>query len=148
MTTNHDILINLKAFFENHALSYGIEMAFLYGSWAGGNPREDSDVDVAVWFDSDTLSRDEIFNRITDLSIKLSHFLDKEVNIFVLTRDFENPMIQYNAIVLGMPILIKEFDQYVFLRMEAIFQMEDFSIFGRDWQLEVSEKRLKGAFRG
>ena len=28
--------------------------------------------------------------------------------------------------------------------MEAIFQMEDFSIFGRDWQLEIGERRLKG----
>ena len=143
-----DILKNLKSLFRSSAVDYGIDMAFLYGSWAGGNPREDSDVDVAVLFYSDGLNSNEVFDRITDLSIKLSHLLKKEVNILVLTRDFQNPMLQYNAIVLGIPIFIKEFGRYVSLRMEAIFQMEDFSIFGRRWQLDLGERRLQGKFHG
>jgi len=143
-----DILKNLKSLFRSSAVDYGIDMAFLYGSWAGGNPREDSDVDVAVLFYSDGLNSNEVFDRITDLSIKLSHLLKKEVNILVLTRDFQNPMLQYNAIVLGIPIFIKEFGRYVSLRMEAIFQMEDFSIFGRRWQLDLGERRLQGEFHG
>jgi len=147
MMRNKNILEELKSFFKSSAGPDGIDMAFLYGSWAGGNPREDSDVDVAVWFYSDALSRDDVFDRITDLSIKLSQLLKKDVNILVLNRDFQNPMLQYNAIVLGIPIFIKEFDRYVLLRMEAIFQMEDFSIFGRKWQLEVSEKRLQNLSR-
>ena len=148
MLTGKHILEKLESFFGNSAVDHGIDMAFLYGSWAGGNPREDSDVDVAVWFYSDALSVDEVFGRITDLSIELSHVFEKEVNIFVLTRDFQNPMLQYNAIVLGIPVFIKQFDRYVSLRMEAIFQMEDFSIFGRGWQLEVAERRLQGEFHG
>ena len=143
-----DILKNLKSLFRSSAVDYGIDMAFLYGSWAGGNPREDSDVDVAVLFYSDALNSNEVFDRITDLSIKLSHLLKKEVNILLLTRDFQNPMLQYNAIVLGIPIFIKEFGRYVSLRMEAIFQMEDFSIFGRRWQLDLGERRLQGEFHG
>ncbi len=148
MWTRNDIIEKLKSLFKASAVHYGIDMAFLYGSWAGGNPREDSDVDVAVWFHSDAISVDEVFDRITDLSIELSHLLEKEVNILVLTRDFEHPMIEYNAIVLGIPVFIKEFDPYASLRMEAIFQMEDFGIFGRRWQLEVGERRLQGAFHG
>lgn len=148
MLTGKDILQKLKSFFGSSAVYYGIDMAFLYGSWAGGSPREDSDVDVAVWFYSDALTMDEVFDRITDLSIKLSHLLKKEVNVLVLTRDFQKPMLQYNAIVLGVPIFVKEFDRYVSLRMKAIFQMEDFSIFGRRWQLEVAERRLQGEFHG
>lgn len=148
MMRGKDILKNLKSLFRSSAVDYGIDMAFLYGSWAGGNPREDSDVDVAVLFYSDALNSNEVFDRITDLSIKLSHLLKKEVNILVLTRDFQNPMLQYNAIVLGIPIFIKEFGRYVSLRMEAIFQMEDFSIFGRRWQLDLGERRLQGEFHG
>lgn len=146
MLRNKDILKKLKSFFEGAAAHYGIGMAFLYGSWARGNPHDDSDMDVAILFDSDALNKKKIFNRITDFSTNLSHLLDKEVNILVITRDFESPMIQYNAIVLGIPIFIKEFDRYKSLRMEAIFQMEDFSIFGRGWQLEIGERRLKGVF--
>lgn len=148
MLTGKHILEKLESFFGNFAVDYGIDMAFLYGSWAGGNPREDSDVDVAVWFYSDALPVDEVFDRITDLSTKLSHVLEKEVNVLVLIRDFPSPMLQYNAIVLGIPVFIKQFDRYVSLRMEAIFQMEDFSIFGRGWQLEVAERRLQGEFHG
>lgn len=148
MLTGKDILEKLKSFFRVSAVHYGIDMAFLYGSWAGGSPREDSDVDVAVWFYSDALTRDEVFGRITDLSIKLSHLLKSEVNILILTRDFQNPMLEYNAIVLGIPIFVKEFDRYVSLRMEAISQMEDFSIFGLRWQLEAGERRLQGEFHG
>ncbi len=148
MPTHKDILENLKSLFKVSAVHYGIDMAFLYGSWAGGNPREDSDVDVAVWFHSDAISRDEVFDRITDLSIEISRLLGKEVNLLVLTRDFEHPMLQYNAIVLGIPVFIREFDRYASLKMEAIFQMEDFGIFGRRWQLEVGERRLQGAFHG
>lgn len=148
MMRGKDILKNLKSLFRSSAVDYGIDMAFLYGSWAGGNPREDSDVDVAVLFYSDALNSNEVFDRITDLSIKLSHLLKKEVNILLLTRDFQNPMLQYNAIVLGIPIFIKEFGRYVSLRMEAIFQMEDFSIFGRRWQLDLGERRLQGEFHG
>ena len=148
MLTGKHISEKLESFFGNFAVDYGIDMAFLYGSWAGGNPREDSDVDVAVWFYSDALPVDEVFDRITDLSTKLSHVLEKEVNVLVLIRDFPSPMLQYNAIVLGIPVFIKQFDRYVSLRMEAIFQMEDFSIFGRGWQLEVAERRLQGKFHG
>ena len=148
MIRNKYMLKKLKSFFKSSADHYGIGMVFLYGSWARGNPHDDSDVDVAILFDSDALNKNKIFNRITDLSMNLSHLLDKEVNILVITRDFKNPMIQYNAIVLGIPIFIKEFDRYISLRMEAIFQMEDFSIFGLDWQREIGERRLKGVFRG
>ena len=129
-------------------MDYGICMAFLYGSWAGGYPHDDSDVDVAVLFDYNVHDKAMIFNRITDISSKLSQQLNREVNVLTLDRDFTNPMIQYNAIVLGIPVFIKEFDQYISFRLEAIFQMEDFSIFGRTWQLEISERRLKGVLNG
>ena len=148
MLTHKDILKKLKSFLRSHADHYGIDMAFVYGSWAGGNPREDSDVDVAVWFHSDALTRDDVFGRISDLSIELSLLIKKDVNILALTGDFQNPMLQYNAIVLGIPVFVKEFDRYVSLRMEAIFQMEDFSILGRRWQLEVGERRLREGFHG
>ncbi len=143
-----DISKKLESFLRDRAVHYGIDMAFLYGSWAGGTPREDSDVDVAVWFYPDSFTEDQVFERITDLSTELSRLLKKEVNILVLTHDFQHPMLQYNAIVLGSPVFVKEFYRYVSLRMEAICQMEDFSMFGRRWQLEVSERRLQGEFHG
>ena len=123
-------------------------MAFLYGSQAGGYPRGDSDVDVAVLFLPNQENEDVIFKRVTEISLSLSGILGKDVNLLVLDRDFKRPMLQYNAIVLGIPVFIRGFDSYIGLYLEALYQMEDFSLFGIEWQLTISERRLKGDFNG
>lgn len=53
-------------------------------------------------------------------------------------------MLYYNAIVLGIPVFIRDQNRYAALLNEAIFQMEDFSMFGTRWQLEIAEKNLEG----
>jgi hypothetical protein len=52
-------------------------------------------------------------------------------------------MLYYNAIVSGVPIYILEHASYIRLRNEAIFQMEDFKIFGIDWYFEVAKRNLE-----
>lgn len=129
----------LKAFFKERA--YNIDMAFLYGSWTGGFPTKDSDVDLAILFKE--LSDDEIFKTITEISYNLSLRIKKEVNVLPIYRDFRKPFLYYNAIVLGIPVYIKDFEEYVSLKNEAIYQMEDFGIFGTKWQLELTHKNLE-----
>lgn len=138
-----NLILILKAFFKEKASDYNVEMAFLYGSWATGYPKADSDVDLAVLL-SELLSDDEIFNIITDISYNLSLKINKEVNILPIYRDFRKPNVYYNAIILGIPIYIKEFNEYVMLKHQAIFQMEDFSIFGIGWQIEIARKNIEG----
>jgi predicted nucleotidyltransferase len=138
-----NLILLLKTFFKENAKEYNIDMAFLYGSWAGGYPRKDSDVDLAVLFSKELLSNHEIFNIITDISYNLSSKIKKEVNILPIYRDFRKPMLYYNAIVLSIPVYIKNFQEYVKLKNEAIFQMEDFSIFGLKWQIEMTRKNLE-----
>jgi len=138
-----NLVLTLKAFFKEKANEFNIEMAFLYGSWTTGYPREDSDVDLAVLFLSELLSDDEIFNIITDISYHLSSRIDKEVSILPIYRDFRKPMVYYNAIVSGTPVYIKEFEKYVTLKNQAIFQMEDYNIFGTKWQMELTRKNLE-----
>ena len=142
MTDKDNLIFSLKAFFNENAKET-IEMAFLYGSWASGYPREDSDVDLAVLFLAELLSDDEIFNIITDISYNLSSKINKEVNILPIYRDFRKPMVYYNAIVLGVPVYIKDFEKYVSLKNQAIYQMEDFNIFGVQWQLEITHRNLE-----
>lgn len=145
MDVREEIVLKLKSFFKQKAKEYHVQIAFLYGSWATGYPREDSDVDIAVLF-STSLSSNEIFGLINTLSLNLSETLAKEVNILPLCEDFPKPMLYYNAIVLGIPLYIGDFDRYVELKLQVISQMEDFSIFGVKWQLEVAKKTL-GALR-
>ena len=143
MRTKPEILTLLKTFFEETASVYKIEMAFLYGSWARWFPKSFSDVDVAIVFLEEPGTEDETFTIITDISLVLGKKLRLDVNVIPIYSDFRKPMLYYNAIVLGIPVFIGNQDRYIFLRNQAIFQMEDFTLFGTNWQLEIAKKNLE-----
>jgi predicted nucleotidyltransferase len=139
-----EIIKKLKFLFENNSDRFGMEMVFLYGSWAKGIPRPDSDIDLAVVSSSDLSADDESYARLTDMSLFLSTETKKEVNIIQIHDDFRKPMLYYNAIVFGVPVFLKKFDRYVRLKNEALYQMEDFGIFGVNWQFMAAAKNLEG----
>ncbi len=143
MYTKPELLALLKAFFGESASVYNVELAFLYGSWARGFPKSSSDVDIAVVFSEETDNDDATFSVITDISLVLGKKLKLEVNVLPVYSDFRKPMLYYNAIVLGVPVFIGNRDRYVSLRNQAIFQMEDFTLFGARWQLEIARKNLE-----
>ena len=143
MHTKLEILTLLKTFFEESASAYKIEMAFLYGSWARGFPKSSSDVDVAIVFSEEPGTEDEVFTIRTDISFVLGKKLKLDVNVIPIYSDFRRPMLYYDAIVLGIPVFIRNQDRYIFLKNQAIFQMEDFTLFGTKWQLEISKKNLE-----
>lgn len=143
LNAKREIVDHLKRFFRDNSERYGIEMAFLYGSWVRGFPRQDSDIDVAILFARKISTAEEIFEHITDISLLLSSDLHSEINAIPLSLDFEKPMLSYNAIVSGIPLFFRDFSKYVDLKNEAIFQMEDFNIFGRYWQLAVAKSNLE-----
>lgn len=139
-----NIISKLKKFFKRHTSKYDVDMAFLYGSWAGGYPHQDSDIDLAIVFSSEIQNEDKQFFLITDLTYELQKILKLDVNITPVYRDFRKPMLYYNAIVTGIPVFIKEKESFLSLKLEAVSQMEDFSIFGIPWQLEISRKTIGG----
>jgi predicted nucleotidyltransferase len=143
MNTKEEIVNCLKNFFNKKAQQYGLEMVFLYGSWARGFPKEDSDVDIAIVFTKENGADDELFCYLNDISLSLSRELGREVNGIAIQSDFNKPMLYYNAIVLGIPVFIKDSDKYICLRNEAVFQMEDFNLFGIDWQVRITRKNLE-----
>ncbi|MFH1386688.1 MAG: nucleotidyltransferase domain-containing protein [bacterium] len=142
--TKEELLNTLKRYFKDKAKAYKVELAFLYGSWARGLPRLDSDVDVAVVF-SRSVPTSETFSLLTDLSLDLSAFIGKEVNIINISPDFHKPMLYYNAIILGRPVYIESTDRYARFFVDAICQMEDFSLFGTKWQVRAAQKNLAEA---
>ena len=142
MYSQRDLQNILENYFKEVADTYKIEMAFLYGSWVRGYPKESSDVDIAIVF-SETDDEDKVFGKITDITLSLMGKIKLEVNIIPVFLDFRKPMLYYNAIVLGIPVFIRDQNRYAALLNEAIFQMEDFSMFGTQWQLEIAEKNLE-----
>ena len=137
------LILRLKEFFKKKDSQYHIEMVFIYGSYASGYPRIDSDIDLGILFDARIESPDEIFSLITALTYELDKELNKEVNIISILRDFSKPMLYYNAIVLGTPVFVKNNNQLLSLKLEAIHQMEDFQLFGIPLQQHLAQKLLR-----
>jgi predicted nucleotidyltransferase len=145
INNREEILKSLRNYFDRDANLYKLDMVFLYGSWAKGFPRNDSDVDIAVVFSDEPSSDEESFRKITNISLSLSKELGREVNVIQIYKDFRKPMLYYNAIILGLPVYIKEQDKYIRIKNDAIYFMEDYSIFGIDWQYEVATKNLEAS---
>ncbi|MCL4322763.1 MAG: nucleotidyltransferase domain-containing protein [Deltaproteobacteria bacterium] len=137
------LLTALEEFFKRNAEHFNLAIVFLFGSRAGGFPRKDSDIDIGVIFNDLTLSEESIFLKITDMSLDLIELTKLDVNVIPVYPDFRKPLLYYNIIVAGKPLYIKDFNQYVEIKNEAIFQMEDFNIFGKKWQTKVARKKLE-----
>jgi predicted nucleotidyltransferase len=135
---NTPIILKLNIFFEQAVSQYSIEMVFLYGSYVAERTRIDSDIDLAILFSDEIANCEKLFSLLTEITYKLTKELNKEVNIISIDRNFPHPMLYYNAIVLGIPVFIKDNDRFLSLKLEAIYQMEDFQIYGTRWQKEIT----------
>lgn len=142
MNRKHEIISTMKSYFQNKADTYDLDIAFLYGSWAVGHPKEESDIDVAVLF-SHEMNEDKIFNALNTISLDLTLILKHETNAIYIDRELSKPMLHYNAVVRSTPVFIKDFTRYVDIKLKAISQMEDFTIFGLKWQREIVNRRLE-----
>ena len=141
-----ELIDDLKSFFKKSAETFDIRTVFLFGSWSGGLPNIESDIDIAVVFNQN-ISDDKAFENITDISLILERRIGLEVNVLHIHLDFRKPMLYYNAMVLGTLIFFADFTEYVDLRNEAIYQMEDFSIFGIAWQQQSAQVNLNKVMR-
>lgn len=147
MMNNRPIIDVLTLYFQKNASRFALDQVFLYGSRSQGLSRPDSDLDIAVLF-SEEVEEDAIFARITEISLELNHLIDLDVNVLRLTRDFRHPMLYYNAIVHGIPLFVLNQTEHIDLKLEALREMEDFSLFGIGWQLTAARKNLEAIAHG
>jgi predicted nucleotidyltransferase len=141
--TTESIVTALREFFRRRAVGFGLEEAFLYGSWAMGHGRADSDIDIAVVFKEEDLSDEEIFQRIDELTSGLSEILSCEVSVIPVYLDFRKPALYYNAVIKGIPVYVAEQSRHLRLLSVALYHMEDFEIFGTEWQLTIARSNLE-----
>lgn len=136
------VVTTAEEFFRQEGERLGVETAFVFGSRLGEATRADSDVDVAVVFAEDT-EPESTFDRANDIALHLGRRLGADVDVVVLDPAFSRPMLAYNAVVRGIPVFVRDRESYLAFRNEAMRQMEDFSLFGVEWQLEVARTALE-----
>jgi hypothetical protein len=120
------LITALQGFFARKASFFGVQM----------------DIDIGVLFADEITSEDEMFDLTTKISLYVSQEMKVETNVVPIYPDFRKPMLYYNVIVKGIPLSLGDYDRYLDLRNEAIYQMEDFEIFGKGWQLLIAKKNL------
>jgi len=96
---------------------------------------------------SKELDEDTAFDIVSSISLDLTEQLKRDTNVLYIDTELSKPMLHYNAIVHGVPVFIKDFEQYVDIRLKAISIMEDFSLFGTKWQAEIVKRRLEALNR-
>ena len=80
---------------------------------------------------------------ISQMTIELEHLLHREVNIIRLSWQFEKPLLYYNATILGIPVFVRNRSRHSRYLQEALYQMEDFRLFGIRWQLSAAQNNLR-----
>lgn len=145
---SEELIIRLKEYFKEKADTYKINMAFLFGSYARGYPKEESDIDIALYFSPEMESDQELFNFTTNISVDLMKKIKAEINVIPIYKDFRKPMLYYNAVILGIPLYVRDSSEYALLFNQAIFQMEDFELFGTRFQREAAKNLLKEVSHG
>lgn len=117
-------------------------MAFLYGSAAAGMLKDESDIDVAILFDS--VSGRDAFDLVSGLETELTIILKRDTEILVLDREKVRPLLFFNAVVHGIPVYFRDFTRLVDLKNEALGLKEDWELFGTSWQADLAAKKIEG----
>ena len=112
-----------------------ITMAFLFGSYAKGNARLDSDLDIAVYLQTPYQKEwiSEIWSQVESLA-------GKEVDLIILNNA---PATICWSALRGMQLTIKNQQQYLEFMLDCSREAEDFQEFIFDlWQLRQHYKEV------
>ncbi len=111
-----------------------ITMAFLFGSAARNQLRDNSDIDIAVYLSK--YQKETYINRLwQEIEVVLEHPID----LIVLNRD--NPTIAWEALQ-GIPIIKRNYALYLEYMLQTSREAEDFQDFLIDfWKLKKTLRR-------
>lgn len=92
-----------------------ITMAFLIGSLARETMREESDIDIAVYFSADRIEMEDTDNlhqeQEDEVHADLTRLLEREIDLIILNR--APAYICDEAVRKGIPIIIKDHGVYI-----------------------------------
>lgn len=98
-----------------------VRSAWLFGSVAAGRARQDSDVDIGVWMESD-----RSFVGLADLSGRIQRAAGLPVDLIILNR--ATPLLALDA-VNGVPILTRDETAELEWVLQVAREAEDWNVF-------------------
>jgi hypothetical protein len=140
------LLNKLKPFFQQRD---DILMAFLFGSQAKDMAGIESDVDIAVYFQSETGELDfqnetASFKNEGNIWLEIERLIGRNVDLVVLNR---SPAVVADEALRGIPIIIKNRSRFLDFLLKTTSEAIDFRNWTEDYWTEKEKRRHAGAGR-
>jgi len=119
-----------------------VKFGYLFGSVAEGLEREDSDVDVAVYF-SEELDKAEVFELSLRIGEELESALKRRVDLIALNH--AHPSIAFRAIK-GEVVFERDPVERALVASRIMSRYYDFRHFFKFWEEEISRRLKEGVF--
>ncbi len=103
---------------------HGVIVGYLFGSAARGTMGPHSDIDTAVFFDEIKVPRERQFDARLALMGDIASACGVETADVINLNEVQNPVIRYEAVVKGIPILIQDNDARVRLAVSVLREFE------------------------
>lgn len=136
------MISELKDYFKKRN---GAVLVFLFGSGVRGEVGPDSDIDIAVYFESEAKGRwseeDREFPGEFQLATDVEKIVGHEVDLLVLNRAF--PTVAESALR-GIPLLIRDRRVYLNFLTRIVSEAIDFRGFVESWW-NLKERRQREA---
>ncbi|ADQ06805.1 DNA polymerase beta domain protein region [Caldicellulosiruptor hydrothermalis 108] len=111
----------LKEYFEKEN---AVIFAYLFGSYAKGKERKNSDVDIAVYINEE-IAKDA--KKVLEYQIKhmsdISDLLKKEVDLVILNH--ASPLLRHEVISEGTLLIEKDHDKLVNFKKQSFYYYQD-----------------------
>jgi predicted nucleotidyltransferase len=127
----------VKKFFENEN---DIIAVYLFGSYASGRVRSNSDIDLAILFDS--RNRPAINRRLDKYMINLSRILRKDIHLTAM--DFASEGLLEQIFKRGKCIIVNDTKIMAYFKMIAYSKIAGFHYHRRKMQSGIVRKVMEG----
>lgn len=139
--SNNVLKLESQKIIEKLAKEFGVKVAIVFGSVARGKEKGKSDIDLAIF--ADKKFYEEKFSDFIYELMEAEAIEQREIDVVPISG--ENPILLYNIFNDGIPVYVKNEEEYLNLRSWARFVYEDSRrfFFGREESLKKRLEKLK-----
>ena len=113
---------------------------YLFGSYAHGSPRPNSDIDLGLLFDTE--DRNVIADKLESYNNALARMLRKQIHLTGLNA--ASPLLLKQVLSKGRCILANEPKKHALFQMAALGKIADFGIYKSKFEQEFARKLVHG----
>lgn len=131
----------INEYIDNLILHYGIKLIYIFGSYAKGENREDSDLDIAMYFHNkvDGFEKLDILDKLVEI------FNREDIDLVILNNADE--VLKFQVIKYGKVIYMEDLATKVTFEARVMSEYMDMEHF-RKVRSEFSHKRFLEVMKG